>query len=29
MTRVRQQGCDYFLLNCDGDEVDALPRFDW
>jgi len=29
MTWVRTQGCDYLLLDCDGEEVDELPRYEW
>lgn len=29
MTWVRGQGYDYLLLDCDGDEVGGLPRFEW
>ncbi|MCG8273898.1 hypothetical protein MIC97_20650 [Aquamicrobium sp. NLF2-7] len=29
MTWTRKQGYDYLLLDCDGDEVEELPRFDW
>lgn len=29
MMWVRSQGCDYLLLDCDGDEIAELPRFDW
>lgn len=29
MTWARKQGCDYLLLDCDGNAVDDLPLFDW
>lgn len=29
MAWVRKQGCDYLLLDCDGDEVEGLPTYDW
>lgn len=29
MVWVRRQGCDYLLLDCDGDEIEDLPRHDW
>ena len=29
MTWARTQGCDYLLLDCDGDTVDGLPVHDW
>ncbi|MDN5925703.1 MAG: hypothetical protein L0I29_01350 [Hyphomicrobiales bacterium] len=29
MTWAREQRCDYVLLDCDGDQVDALPHYDW
>jgi hypothetical protein len=25
----RDQGCDYVLLDCDGDRTDVLPVFPW
>ena len=29
MTWARKQGCDYVLLDCDGEEVEGLPVHDW
>ncbi|MER8376664.1 hypothetical protein [Mesorhizobium sp. M1409] len=29
MTWARRQGCEYILFDCDADQVDGLPAYDW
>lgn len=29
MTWARNQGLEYLLLDCDGDQIEGLPAFDW
>jgi hypothetical protein len=29
MTWARTQGCDYILFDCDADQIDRLPAFNW
>jgi hypothetical protein len=29
MTWARKQGFDYLLLDCDAEQVEELPVFDW
>ncbi|MFC5386995.1 hypothetical protein ACFPLB_13600 [Aquamicrobium segne] len=29
MTWARSQGCDYLLLDCDADQVEGLPHYEW
>lgn len=29
MIWARKERCDYVLLDCDGDQIDALPHHDW
>lgn len=29
MTWARKKGFEYLLLDCDGGEVEGLPRYDW
>lgn len=29
MTWARKQGFDYILFDCDADQIEGLPAFDW
>ncbi|WP_292862620.1 hypothetical protein [Mesorhizobium sp.] len=29
MTWARRQGCEYILFDCNADQVDGLPAYDW